>query len=167
MLDLIALTGAYWLHMAATVVWIGGLFFQAAILHPALDGSASNDEALRLLRSVRRRFQPLSWLSLAVLFGTGLMQMSANPNYEGLLGLGNRWAAAIFVKHLAILLMVGAAAVQTWVLHPRLERSLMSRRRANSDDWDTQSARLDARLTAVNLALALIVLALTAVARTA
>lgn len=164
-MDLIALTGAYWLHMAATVVWIGGLFFQAAILHPAIDGSASNDEALRLLRSVRRRFQPLSWLSLAVLFGTGLMQMSASPNYEGLLGLGNRWAAAIFAKHIAILLMVGAAAVQTWVLHPRLERSLISHSRGELHDTD--AARLDARLTTVNLALALIVLALTAVARTA
>lgn len=164
-MSLLTLTAAYWLHMAATVVWIGGLFFQAAILHPALDGSTSEQHVLRLLRAVRRRFQPLSWLSLAVLVGTGLMQMSASPNYEGLLGLGNRWAAAIFVKHLAILLMVGAAAVQTWVLHPRLERSLLAGPQQQGDEQAT--VRLDARLTAVNVVLALLVLALTAVARTA
>lgn len=164
-MSLLTLTGAYWLHMAATVVWIGGLFFQSAILHPALDGSSSREDALRLLRRVRRRFQPLSWLSLAALVGTGLMQMSANPNYQGLLGLGNRWAAAIFVKHVVIMLMVGAAALQTWVLHPRLERSLMTREQ--TDGYDEDAARLDGRLTTLNLTLALVVLALTAVARTA
>lgn len=164
-MSLLTLTGAYWLHMAATVVWIGGLFFQSAILHPSLDGKSSNNEALRLLRRVRRRFQPLSWLSLAVLVGTGLIQMSASPNYQGLLGLGNRWAAAIFVKHIVIVLMVGAAALQTWVLHPRLERSLMTR--DQSETYDEDAARLDTRLTNLNLALALVVLALTAIARTA
>ncbi len=164
-MSLLALTAAYWLHMAATVVWIGGLFFQAAVLHPSLDGSSTNDQALRLLRRVRTRFQPLSWLSLAVLIGTGLTQMSANPNYQGLLGLGNRWAAAIFAKHVAIALMVIAAALQTWVLHPRLERSLMTRSREG--DFDHDAAELDARLTSINLILALVVLGLTAIARTA
>lgn len=164
-MSLLALTAAYWLHMAATVVWVGGLFFQAGVLHPALDGSSTNDQALHLLRRVRTRFQPLSWLSLAVLIGTGLMQMSASPNYQGLLGLGNRWAAAIFAKHVAIVLMVIFAGVQTWVLHPRLERSLMAHTRQG--DFDRDTAQLDARITNLNLILALVVLGLTAVARTA
>lgn len=161
----LALAGAYWLHMAATVVWIGGIFFQATVLHPALDGSVSADQALRLLRRVRGRFQPLSWLSLAVLVGTGLMQMSASPNYEGVLGLGNRWATAIFAKHVAIALMVGVAALQTWVLHPRLERALLTK--SEDSDESGRTAQLDVRLTHINLILSLLVLAFTALARTA
>jgi len=37
MLEIIALTVAFWLHMAATIVWIGGLFYQAVVVNPALE----------------------------------------------------------------------------------------------------------------------------------
>src|SRR3972149_3791825 len=100
--------------MAATVVWIGGLTFQTIILAPALDGSPE------LLERLRRRFEPLAWLSLAVLIGTGLFQMSASPNYTGLLSIRNGWSAAILAKHLVIGLMLVLASIQTWWIQPRL-----------------------------------------------
>ncbi|MGA9532018.1 MAG: DUF4149 domain-containing protein [Anaerolineales bacterium] len=160
-----ALSVAYWLHMAATVIWIGGLFFQAAILAPSLDRSLSPDAIANLLSQLRRRFTPLAWLSLAVLIATGLTQMSGNPNYEGFIQIHNRWSAAILAKHLVIGLMVLAAGYQTWVLGPRMERAAWQR--AQAAEPSQVDARSYRRLTAVNLALALIVLALTAVARTA
>lgn len=147
---------AFWLHMAATIVWIGGLFFQSAILAPAL--SRVSDPAA-LLEGVQKRFQPLAWLSLAVLVGTGLVQMSANANYEGVLAISNAWSRAIFAKHLTIGLMFLIAAYQTWVLQPRLARMAMLK----------QSGELQRRfnrLAQVNLALGILVLGLTALART-
>lgn len=160
-----ALTAAYWLHMAATVVWIGGIFFQAAVLAPALRQSLPADSSARLLQQLRRRFGPLAWLSLAILTATGLTQMSGNPNYQGLLAISNRWSAAILVKHIAIGAMVAAAAYQTWILQPQLERALLrpdeDRATAGSEQRSYQ------RLTAVNLLLGVLVLALTAIARTA
>jgi uncharacterized membrane protein len=142
--------------MVATVIWIGGLFFQSVVLHPALRHARDPGE---LLESLRRRFQPLAWLSLAVLIGTGLLQMSANANYSGLLSIANPWSQAIFAKHLAIALMIMIGAYQTWVLHPQLTRLALLGSGAE------QRRRLS-RIGQANLVLGILILGLTGLART-
>ena len=157
-----ALTAAFWLHMAATVVWIGGLFFQAVILPPALRHVSDRGQ---FLETLRRRFQPLAWLSLAVLIATGLTQMAANPNYEGLLSFANPWSRAILAKHLTIGLMIGGAAFQTWVIQPRLARMAMLEAHTQRT-VDGPLLQQHERMARLSLALGIAVLALTAIART-
>ena len=153
---------AYWLHMAATVVWIGGLTFQTIILAPTLDGSPD------LLERLRRRFDPLAWLSLAVLVGTGLIQMSASPNYTGLLSIRNGWSAAILAKHLVIGLMLVLASIQTWWIQPRLARLVLIAARASPEPAEVAVLRRrQVRLLRLQTVLSVVVLALTAAARSA
>lgn len=147
---------AFWLHMVATVVWIGGLFFQSAVLHPALQHGADTAD---LLGRLRRRFQPLAWLSLTVLIGTGLIQMSANSNYEGVLSLANSWSQAIFAKHLVIGLMILIGIYQTWFLQPQLERLALT-------GGGERKRKQLTRLGLANLVLGVLVLGLTGLART-
>ncbi len=161
MLEQAALTIAFWLHMAATIVWIGGLFYMAVIVNPALERLP--EQRGRLAEDMRRRFQPLAWLSLFVLIGTGLLQMSGNPNYDGLFAFSNPWSRTILAKHIAIGVMVLVAAYQTWVLNPRLSRLALKQEVAASD----QVANELSRLNRVSLAFGILVLGLTALARTA
>ncbi|MGH2619083.1 MAG: DUF4149 domain-containing protein [Anaerolineales bacterium] len=156
------LTLAFWLHMAATVVWIGGLFFQALVLPPTLRRVAERGQVLEALR---RRFQPLAWLSLAVLIGTGLTQMAANPNYTGLLSIENSWSRAILAKHLGVAFMVGVGAYQTWFVQPELARMAILEARTPQADHGPLLRRQE-RLSRLNLALGIAVLAFTAIART-
>ncbi len=159
-----ALTLAYGLHMAATVIWIGGLFFQSVFLAPALRRALDTPSALRVLELLRRRFDPLAWLSLAVLIATGLTQMAASPNYDGFLSVGNRWAVAILVKHSVIALMVALAGYQTLFLYPWLSRLAL---RPQGETGDLALAeRRQARLSRWAIFLSLAVLGLTAFART-
>jgi len=160
-LDQAALSIAFWLHMAATIVWIGGLFYQAVVVNPALERLPA--ERGRLAEDMRRRFQPLAWLSLLVLIGTGLLQMSGNPNYEGLFAVTNSWSRAVLIKHIAVGLMVLVAGYQTWVLNPRLSRLALMQEVSASDQVTREISRLDR----VNLAFGILVLGLTALARTA
>lgn len=162
------LSAAYWLHMAATVAWVGGLLFQSLLLPPALRGLDPLVRA-RFIDSLFRRFQPIAWLSLAVLIFTGLTQMAAHPEYAGLLVIEGRWAQAILAKHLAFGGIVLVAAVQTWVLQPRLAHHLLleAAGTAPGGEPSTRTRQGIERLTRVNAVLALIVLALTAIARTA
>jgi uncharacterized membrane protein len=162
------LRAAYWLHMAATIVWIGGIFFQAAVLTPVLSRASSTEVQARLLESVRRRFDPLAWLSLAVLIATGLTQMSASPNYMGFLAIDNLWSAAILSKHLVIGGMILVGSYQTWILYPQLSRDLLARAAGAKVGPEAASiSSRQARSTWLNLILAVAVLALTAIARTA
>lgn len=160
-MNLAALTIAFWLHMAASIVWIGGLFYQAVVVNPALQSPAADRGPL--LEAMRRRFLPLAWLSLAVLIGTGLIQMSANPNYAGLFSVANPWSRAILTKHLAVGAMILVAAYQTWVLTPRIARLALKKETLASQE----ALQRQARLNQLNVVLGILVLGLTAAARTA
>jgi uncharacterized membrane protein len=162
-----ALSIIYWLHMLATITWIGGLAALALLVLPAARTVLEAPLYARLLEAVQRRLDPLGWLSLAVLVGTGMFQMSANPNYQGFLAVANRWAAAILVKHLVFLGMIIASAYMTWGLLPALRREAL---RASHGLGAAGIGRLQRRqrmLLTLNLVLGLIVLLLTALARAA
>jgi uncharacterized membrane protein len=155
--------------MAATVVWIGGLFFQAVVLAPALARGVPKEAQSSLRETLQRRFEPLAWLSLAVLVATGLTQMIGNQNYKGLLAIDNQWSSAILAKHLVIALMVVIASYQTWILHPRIAHlALRQAHRLDTAPEDTSRLlRHQTNLMRLNFSLGLLVLALTAIARTA
>ena len=158
---------SFWLHMAATVAWIGGLFFQAVIIPISFSSQILDiTRRAKLLESIRKRFEPVAWLSLFILIGTGLIQMTANTQYVGILSISNRWASALLAKHISIALMVIVAVTQTWVIQPRLNRLMLqlAQSRGNPDDMEPLIKRQKV-LTRINFILALVVLGFTALAR--
>lgn len=156
---------AYWTHMIATVVWIGGLAALALLVLPSAEKALSDEAKAALLEGIQRRFDPLAWFSLAVLVVTGLIQMSANPNYEGFLNFGNRWAVAILVKHLSIGAMVVVSAVITWGILPSLRRSAFRIARGGEAPEIDRLRKRNLALIRANLILAVLVLGFTAIAR--
>jgi len=165
-----ALTLAYWLHMLATVLWIGGISTLALLVLPAASKTLDAEAFAALLERIQKRLDPLGWICLAVLAATGLLQMSANPNYQGFIAIQNRWAAAILVKHLLFLVMTGLSVYLSWVLLPKLRRLALKRQHlpaATLSDQSTSLGRQEVLLLRLNLILGVLVLALTAIARSA
>jgi len=170
-----ALTLAYWLHMLATVVWIGGLAALALMVLPAARRALDGQAYAALLNLVQHRLERLGWFCLILLAGTGLLQLSANPHYQGFLAVQNLWAAAILVKHLLFLAMIALSAYYTWGLLPHMRRLALRKAQADKTGVDAghliQTAadlqRQETWLLRLNLLLAVLILALTAVARAA
>ena len=163
-----ALAIAYWLHMLATVAWIGGLVTLALLVLPAARKALEPGAYAALLEGLRRRFDSLAWFSLVILAGTGMFQMSASPNYQGFLRVENAWAAAILVKHLLFFAMMGVSGYMTWGLLPRLQRLALRQARLGQEAETEEVHQLlhqELLLVRLNLILGVLVLALTAVAR--
>jgi uncharacterized membrane protein len=164
-----ALILAYWLHMLATVVWIGGLAALSIFVLPAARKALDAGAFAAFLADVQRRLDPIGWFCLAVLAGTGLFQMSANPNYDGFLAVQNMWAAAILFKHLLFFGMAGLSAYMTWAVLPGLRRAVMQMAGSNKAGADNalneRLSRQEVRLLRLNLILGMLVLGLTALAR--
>lgn len=163
----IALTVIYWLHMVATVVWIGSLTALGLLVIPSARKSLKSDEYRAILTQLQLRLQPLSWFSLAVLLVTGMFQMSASPSYTGFLAVTNAWAAAIFIKHIVIGLMMIVSGYMTWGVIPELRKIALLKTAGRSVDESAMEklAKKEARLMFTNLALSMVILALTAWAR--
>lgn len=158
---------AYWLHMLATVAWLGGLAALGLLVIPNARKMLRADDYARFLEKVQNRLQQFGWFSLVVLTGTGLFQMSAHPAYEGFLAIENNWSLAILAKHGVVGLMVIVSAVNTWGLMPSLRR-LALLRAAGKELPEKEFQKLhrrEARLLVINGILSALVLLLTAVAR--
>ncbi len=157
----------YFFHLIATVIWIGGMVMLALVVWPSSRRVLGGDPKLAaLLADLRKRFNPLASLSLVVLVITGMIQMTGNPNYDGLLGFTNDWSRAILLKHVAILGMLIVGATLQWGIAPAQERLALLRARVREIPAE-EVARLnrrERRLDAVNLLLGMLVLAFTALA---
>lgn len=155
---------SYFLHLVATVFWIGGLVILTVLVIPeARRTLAENPALLTLMTRLRKRFVPLSNLSLAVLVATGMFQTSGDPNYEGLLQFNNEWSVAILLKHVAVLGMVLIGLLLQFGTIPALERASFLLERGKGDPAEHERLRRqEVRLTWVNLLLGIAVLGFTA-----
>lgn len=155
---------SYFFHLIATIVWLGGLVTLTLFVWPETKRILAENPALYgLLARWRKRFAPLSNISLAVLVFTGFMQMTADPNYDGVLQIDNEWSRVMLLKHLAILGMVVCGLALQYGVTPALERAglLLERGKGDPEAWE-RLRRREVRLTWLNLGLGVAVLAFTA-----
>jgi uncharacterized membrane protein len=163
----LVLSIAYWLHMLATVVWLGGLAALALLVLPAARRTLDSQNYTALLAQLQKRLQQVGWFSLAILSVTGMFQMSSSPSYQGFLAINNPWATAMLFKHGVIGVMIAAAAYMTWSVLPALQRLaiLQAAGRPVSEEQGRRLHRHEQWVLNLNLALSVIVLLLTAIAR--
>ncbi len=152
------------IHLVASIVWIGGLLIFTVYVWPEVHRSVANpDESRQFVLRLQRRFRPVANLSLVSLLGTGMVQMGANANYEGLLAFTNTWTIAMLFKHLAFGGMVILAFILQLGVAPSIERAALLAARGATDELDRVMHR-EAFLTRLMLALGAIVLLFTAIA---
>ena len=161
-------TLAYWLHMLATVIWFGGLSALNLLIIPAARQTLNTGDYALLLGKIQKRLDPVGWFSLVILIATGMVQLSANSNYRGILAVDDRWAAAILVKHILFIAVILFSAYMTWILLPSLRRLAIKQAHIGTDSEITREAmeNREVLIMRINLLLGVLILLLTAVART-
>lgn len=154
---------SYWLHLLATVIWLGGLALLGLVAWPALREQTLTDNQWLALQ---KRFLPWANGSLVLLLITGFVQMTNDPNYHGFLAIDSVWAGAMLVKHLAFGGMVLLGGYMQWSLYPAMDRLvLLAAQRPRLAEAEQATLRhAERRLLRLNLACAGLVLLCTAVA---
>ena len=159
-----ALALSLFFHITATVIWIGGILLITFLVLPELNRALKQQTALyQLLRRLRKRFTIIGNLALATLIVTGLLQMSNDPHYDGLLAFNNRWSRVLLLKHILIIVMAAIGLILQIGLAPTLERTslLLERAAGDAEAW-RRLRRREQRLTLLVALLAIAILAVSA-----
>jgi uncharacterized membrane protein len=158
-----ALALTYWFHLVAAVTWAGSLASISLFVLPGARSLAPLDQ-LKLISSIQKRLEPVTWFCVSLLIATGLFQMSVNPHYNGFLATSNAWSIAMLTKYVLVAIMIVVSAIHTWDVLPSIRRLLIRKDSASQD----QAAILQRRETWLmrgNLVLAILILCAAAFAR--
>lgn len=159
-----ALAITYWLHLLATVAWIGSIVATSILFLPAAGKTLKPVDHLALIDAMQKRLEPIAWFCMMLLLLTGMFQMSVNPHYDGFVSVSTQWSLAILIKHVFGIFMVVASAIQTWEVIPAIRRTLMNRR--NVDEAKViQLQKRETHLLRINFGLSILILLATAFAR--
>lgn len=145
----------YWLHLVATVVWIGGITFILFIAIPSAK-QILGTEAGKLMGEVSKRFTPLANYSIVLLFVTGAALTGLNKQFSGIGTFGNNWTLVLTVKHILVLGMVVVHFYRGLALTPKIAR-------AESSAKKTSLQKLSMNLVKVNFGLGFLVLLLSGI----
>ena len=160
-----ALALTYWLHLFATVTWVGSLAGVSFLVLPAMKRSLDAETQLVFIEAMQKRLEPIAWFSMSMLLVTGLFQMSVNPHYDGFLSTSTQWSLAILIKHILGIVMMVVSAIQTWEVIPAIRRAIVrSKKTKNASEID-RLRRREVLLLRMNFGLSILILLATAFAR--
>ena len=139
---------ALFVHLAAAVIWVGGMFFAYVCLRPAAAAVLEPPSRLRLWRAAFARFFPWVWGAVILLPLSG---------YWMLFRLGGFAGAGIHVHimHALGIIMILVFLHIYFAPYRRLQRAV------NAEDYPVAGRQLNLirKLVATNLTLGLLVLA--------
>lgn len=154
---------SYWIHLLATIIWLGGLALFVLVAMPAVrQGTLAENQWI----AVQKKFLPWANGSLVILLISGFVQMTNDSHYNGFLQLDSTWAWAMLLKHVAFVGMVAVSFYTQAYLHPAMDRValLLETKPKVAEGELALLAQREKRLLQLNVGCALLVLLFTAVA---
>jgi len=118
--NLFAKTTIDFLHILATITWIGGMIINIFILRPSVMKTLSPADAGKLMGTVMKKFRILVYVSIVVLGVTGIPLKIINPNYISIINFENNWEIVSFVKHICYGLLVLLVVYSFEILTPKM-----------------------------------------------
>ena len=149
------LATASWLHLIATVIWIGGIGFILFIAMPSARQVMGTD-AGKLMCDVSKRFTPVANYSIALLVLTGAAMAVLNNRFSSSAILENNWIIILAVKHVLVFTMIVIHFYRGRILAPKIMKM-------ESEPGKVALQNLSLNLVKANFGLGLMVLLLSAI----
>lgn len=93
------------LHLMATITWIGGMFYNFLVLMPSVNKSLDPASAGEFMKTVFKRVRVMVYVSLLVLFVTGIPMKIVSEYYVSIINFDTNWEIVLFIKHVFVALL--------------------------------------------------------------
>jgi uncharacterized membrane protein len=116
-------------HVLAALLWLGGMFFLAAVGAPVLRAVEPPELRASLFRTLGERFRAVGWISIAVLVATGvtILGLRGLLHTEVLLDREfwtTGFGMALAWKVSAVLVIIGLSLVHDFFVGPAASRAV-------------------------------------------
>lgn len=107
-------------HLMATIAWIGGMFFNFLVVMPTIGKTLDPATAGKFMKALFKRVRVIVYISLAVLFITGIPMKIASDYYSGIISFDTNWNVILFVKHVFVGILALMAIYNFEILGPKI-----------------------------------------------
>ncbi len=110
-------TVVLFLHDLFTVVWVGGMLTLALVVLPSLRRALGpGPQVQRLAGAIHSRLRWFAYAGIAGLVLTGVLLSRNSDEFQGFFAWGDSYAVALSLKHVAVILMVAVALTRSLML---------------------------------------------------
>lgn len=110
------------LHLMATIAWIGGMFFNFLVVMPTVAKALDPQTTGKFMGMLFKRVRVVVYTSLIILFVTGIPMKIANEFYVGVISFGNEWEMIGFIKHIFVAVLALMAIYSFEILMPKVSK---------------------------------------------
>ena len=104
-------------HDLFTAIWMGGLIVTALAFMPSVKAVlGASPQTKKVMTAFQKRQSTWVYISIVGLILTGLLMTNRSPEFEQLFGFGNPYMAALSIKHILVLVMIGITLYRSLVL---------------------------------------------------
>ena len=110
-------------HEIATIVWIGGMIFQAIALTPVLK-KLGNEAQLKIRTGVIKIFGKVGIVCIILITLTGILMSVGKINSD--LSILSSYGAVLIIKHVITVILIVLAMLNAFTIMPKIQKLAMS-----------------------------------------
>lgn len=109
-----------WIHVIAAVIWVGGNLILAMVIVPHFRQSLPPVQRIQLLMQIGKRFEPVVWGCIGVLFFTGLYNFIDAVGLTSLTVPSDAFWRTLIIKILLFFVLIILTVLHSMIFAPRL-----------------------------------------------
>lgn len=109
-----------WLHVVAAVVWIGGNMILAMVIVPHFRQNLPPVQRILLLTQIGKRFEPIVWGCIGILFFTGIVNLLEVLDLTSLAPVSNAFMRTFMIKIGLFFVLIILTVLHSMIFAPRL-----------------------------------------------
>ena len=113
-----------WLHVIAAVTWIGGNFILAMVIVPHFRRNLPPVQRIQLLTQIGKRFEPVVWGCVGVLFFTGIYNIFDAVGITSAAPISEAFMRTLLIKIGLFFVLVILTVLHGMVFAPQLSAAI-------------------------------------------
>ena len=119
------------IHVLCAIVWLGGMFFIALVVIPALKNFEPLEKRTEVITATATRFRKIGWIAIIIIFITGLINViNRGYTHETIFSytfLSTHFGKVLAIKLSLFLVMILLSVSHDFILGPRYTKSVLTK----------------------------------------